>query len=137
MGQKVGKSVISNCAIRSHRLVIRSQRIGKLDNPFSRIAIRSLDFNELTIHGNEFFNVRERIAQFDIIIFFWKSLYLKGFLFRNKKKVPPLICRQLQDFECWNSMFSNWTQLSIVTKYQLVLIVTGTVTDVPQTFPHP
>ena len=72
MGQKVGKSVISNCAIRSHRLVIRSQRIGKLDNPFSRIAIRSLDFNELTIHGNEFFNVRERIAQFDIIIFFLK-----------------------------------------------------------------
>ena len=73
------KIVISNCAIRSNRLVIRSYglvirslelensfyriaiRSIELDNPFSRIAIRSLKSLELQVipSNNTFSNVSQ------------------------------------------------------------------------------
>ena len=66
-------------AIRSHGLVIRSL---ELDNPFSRIAFRSLDFNIQQFEGSNC-NPRERdclirittpwerIAQIDITLYSW------------------------------------------------------------------
>ena len=55
--------VISNCAIRSHGLVIRSF---ELDNSFSRIAIRSLksdnSFSRIAIRSLDFNNPLSRIA---------------------------------------------------------------------------
>ena len=50
--------VISNCAIRSHGLVIRSI---ELDNPFSRVASRSLELH-ISIRENRLSNSRELIA---------------------------------------------------------------------------
>ena len=64
------KIVISNCAIRSHGLVIRSHKLEirslELDNPFFRIAIRSLEvdnpFSRIAIRSLELDNSFSRIA---------------------------------------------------------------------------
>ena len=71
---------ISNSAIRSHGLVIHSHglliRSLELDNPFHRIAICSLEFDLSNLRERfnnpweRILNARERIAQFNITIYF-------------------------------------------------------------------
>ena len=112
--------MISNCAVRSHKIVLRSHGLVihsiELDNPFSRIAFLSFGLQllksrererlsksrkQFTIRENGLYNSKERIAQFDITIYrcycFENPHFPSGLSYKPTNTVQCLYkCKYLQ-----------------------------------------